>query len=43
MVSGYHEEGIAEKLLDAGAKGFMWKPFDEPQLLEKIRAIIDAE
>ncbi len=43
MVSGYHEEGITEKLLDAGAKGFIWKPFDEPQLLEKIRAIIDAE
>jgi PAS domain S-box-containing protein len=43
MVSGYHEEGIAEKLKDAGAKGFMWKPFDEPELLEKIREIIDEE
>ena len=43
MVSGYHEKGMAEELKEAGAKGLMWKPFDMPQLLEKIREIIDEE
>jgi len=43
MVSGYHEKGRAEELKAAGAKGLMWKPFDMPELLEKIREIIDGE
>ncbi|MCX5873498.1 MAG: response regulator, partial [Deltaproteobacteria bacterium] len=43
MVSGYHEEGMARKLKDAGARDFILKPFDMPQLLEKIRKIIDEE
>jgi PAS domain S-box-containing protein len=43
MVSGYHEEGMAEDLKAAGAKGFIWKPFDMPRMLEKIRRIIDED
>ena len=43
MVSGYNEKGRAEEIEAAGAKGLMWKPFDMPELLEKIREIIDGE
>ena len=43
MVSGYNENGMAEQIEVAGAKGLIWKPFGTPQLLEKIRKIIDEE
>jgi PAS domain S-box-containing protein len=43
MVSGFEMEGLAEELRAAGAKAFILKPFYMPQLLEKIRKIIDQE
>ena len=43
MVSGYNEKGMAEQIEVAGAKGFIRKPFETPQLLEEIRKIIDGE
>jgi len=43
MVSGFVEDGGIRDVLDSGAWGFIGKPFDVPQLLEKIRKIIDEE
>jgi FixJ family two-component response regulator len=34
---------MTQELKDAGAIDFILKPFDSPQLLEKIRKIIDEE
>jgi FixJ family two-component response regulator len=34
---------MAEDLKEAGANGFVSKPFETSQLLEKIRKIIDEE
>jgi hypothetical protein len=34
---------VEEYLKEAGARGFIGKPFDITQLLEKIRMIIDEE
>ena len=41
VATGYARQGIAEELKEAGATDFIAKPFDIPQLLEKIRNIID--
>jgi FixJ family two-component response regulator len=34
---------MTQELEDAGARDFILKPFDSPQLLEKIRKIIDED
>ncbi len=41
MISGVLKPGMAEDLKEAGAKGFIKKPFDMNRLLEKIRKVID--
>ncbi len=41
MISGVLKPGMAEDLKEAGAKGFVKKPFDMNRLLEKIRKIIE--
>jgi FixJ family two-component response regulator len=43
IITGYTESGMTQELKDAGAGDFILKPFDTPQLLEKIRKIIDEE
>jgi len=43
MVSGALKAGMAGDLKNAGAKGFIKKPFDMSRILEKIRKIIDEE
>ncbi|MGO9739315.1 MAG: PAS domain S-box protein [Desulfomonilaceae bacterium] len=43
MVSGALKAGMAKDLKEAGAKGFIKKPFDMSRMLEKIRKIIDEE
>ena len=43
MISGVLKPGMAEDLKEAGAKGFIKKPFDMNRMLEKIRKIIDEE
>ena len=43
MISGALQPGMAEELKEAGAKGFIKKPFDMNRILEKIRKIIDEE
>ena len=37
IASGYSEHGPANGIMAAGAKGFIDKPFDMRELLEKIR------
>jgi CheY-like chemotaxis protein len=43
IATGYTKRGMTQELKDAGAIDFILKPFDSPQLLEKIRKIIDEE
>ncbi len=43
IATGYTKRGMTQELKDAGARDFILKPFDTPQLLEKIRKIIDEE
>jgi len=41
VASGFTQDGEIGDALDSGARGFIGKPFDMPQLLEQIRKIID--
>ena len=43
VASGFTQNGEIRDALDSGAKDFIGKPFDIPQLLEKIRKIIDED
>ena len=43
IASGETRQGMAEELKDAGAEEFIGKPFNIPQLFEKIRTIIDRD
>ena len=43
LVSGFTQDGETKEALDSGARGFIGKPFDIPQFLEKIRTIIDDD
>jgi PAS domain S-box-containing protein len=43
IATGYTKRGMPQELNEAGASDFILKPFDMPQLLEKIRKIIDEE
>ncbi|MHB8202151.1 MAG: PAS domain S-box protein [Desulfomonilaceae bacterium] len=43
IASGYSEHGPAKGIMAAGAKGFIDKPFDMRELLEKIRKTIDED
>jgi DNA-binding response OmpR family regulator len=41
VASGFTQNGEIGEALDLGAKSFIGKPFDIPELLEEIRKIID--
>lgn len=41
VASGYSSQGLESELLAAGASGFLQKPYKLPELLEKVRAILD--
>ena len=43
IATGHTTPDMVGELEQAGAKGFIRKPFDTPQLLEKIRKIIDEK
>jgi two-component system, cell cycle sensor histidine kinase and response regulator CckA len=43
VASGALKPGMATDMKETGARDFVGKPFDMPQLLEKIRKIIDEE
>jgi two-component system, cell cycle sensor histidine kinase and response regulator CckA len=43
IATGHAKQGMALDLKEAGAKGFIHKPFDSNQLLEEIRKIIDED
>jgi PAS domain S-box-containing protein len=43
IITGYTQRGMTQELKEAGARDFILKPFDTPQLLEKIRKIIDEK
>ncbi|MFH0958143.1 MAG: PAS domain S-box protein [Pseudomonadota bacterium] len=43
IITGHNRRGMTQELKEAGARDFILKPFDTPQLLEKIRKIIDEE
>jgi CheY-like chemotaxis protein/two-component sensor histidine kinase len=43
VASGFTHNGEIGEAQDSGAKGFIGKPFDIPQLLDEIRKIIDQD
>jgi PAS domain S-box-containing protein len=43
FVSGYAEEGLLQRELDAGGTRILWKPFTPAALARAVRALIDAE
>jgi PAS domain S-box-containing protein len=43
IVSGYSANGPGKEALEAGAKGFVGKPFDVEHMLETVRAILDQD
>jgi len=43
VVSGELNEGMAKDSKEAGAKGFIRKPFDMPELLTTIREVLDKD
>jgi PAS domain S-box-containing protein len=43
LASGYSMEGVAREILEAGANGFLQKPYGLSELAKKIRGILDAE
>ncbi len=42
LSSGYSVEGLAQKILDEGANGFIQKPYGLPELARMVRGILDA-
>lgn len=42
LSSGYSVEGLAQKILDEGANGFIQKPYGLPELARMIRSILDT-
>jgi nitrogen-specific signal transduction histidine kinase/ActR/RegA family two-component response regulator len=40
VCSGYSIDGPAQEILDAGAEGFMQKPFSLPSMSEKVRSVL---
>ena len=43
IVSGYSANGPGKEALEAGAKGFVGKPFDIAHMLETVRDILDQD
>jgi len=41
IASGYSDAKNRDELLDAGAKGFVGKPFEMAQLLKAVRGVLD--
>ena len=42
IASGYSVNGPTEEAIDAGAKGFVGKPYEVSQILKVIREILDG-
>ena len=43
IISGYPAEGPGKEALEAGAKGFVGKPFDLAHMLKTVRKILDQD
>ncbi len=43
MASGYSYDGSAEEAIQAGAKGFIRKPYKMRQILHKVREVLDRD
>jgi PAS domain S-box-containing protein len=43
VASGYSVEELIQESIEAGAKGFLGKPYDSEQILQKVRKILDGE
>jgi FixJ family two-component response regulator len=43
FISAFPEEGIRKRVLEAGAIGFLSKPFDEERLIEYLQAALQSK
>jgi DNA-binding NarL/FixJ family response regulator len=43
IVSGYSANGPGKEAIEAGARGFVGKPFDVEHMLKVVRDILDQE
>jgi two-component system cell cycle sensor histidine kinase/response regulator CckA len=41
LATGYSQDGAAQRILEEGVRGFIQKPFDLPELSQKLREILD--
>jgi FixJ family two-component response regulator len=42
IITAHHESGMRQKSLDAGAYGYLCKPFDDSELLRLVSEAIEA-
>lgn len=43
IASGYIDPGVRSAFLEAGARGFIQKPYALPDILKRVREALDAE
>jgi len=43
VTSGYAVRGVAEEIIESGAKGFVCKPYDMNQILTAVREVLDSD
>lgn len=43
VITGYATTAMAARALDSGASAFLAKPFDETELLEQVRRVLDPK
>ena len=41
IASGYSPDGVMKKTIEAGAKGFVHKPYELKKFLQTIRSVLD--
>jgi CheY-like chemotaxis protein len=42
VATGYERDDEAQRLLDAGAVGFLQKPFEQTRLAQALRRVLDT-
>jgi DNA-binding NarL/FixJ family response regulator len=43
IASGFSPNGSTSETIEAGAKGFIGRPYDLKQMLQQVRRVLDAD